>query len=50
MLDWTMDLLFKPDVAMIKRFVNEKEKEKENLKEYNNLRKDNKDSIEEIRS
>ncbi|HYX57131.1 MAG TPA: NAD(P)/FAD-dependent oxidoreductase [Nitrososphaeraceae archaeon] len=53
MLDWTMDLLFKPDVAMIKRFVNEKEKENENnenLKEYNNLRKDNKDSIKEIRS
>src|ERR687890_469907 len=50
MLDWTMDLLFKPDVAMIKRFVNEKEKENENnenLKEYNNLRKDNKDSIKE---
>jgi NADH:ubiquinone reductase (H+-translocating) len=54
MVDWTMDLLFKPDVAMIKRFVNEKEKEKENnenLEEYNNnIRKDNKDSIKEIRS
>jgi NADH dehydrogenase len=53
MLDWTMDLLFKPDVAMIKRFVNGKENENENnenLKEYNNLRKDNKDSIKEIRS
>lgn len=24
MIDWTMDLLFKPDVAMIKRFVKEK--------------------------
>ena len=46
-----MDLLFKPDVAMIKRFVKEKEENNENLEEYNNnIRKDNKDNIKEIRS
>jgi NADH dehydrogenase len=51
MSDWTMDLLFKPDVAMIKRFVKEeKEKEKEDVQEYNNIRRDNEDSIKEIRS
>ncbi len=49
MLDWTMDILFKPDVAMIKRFVNEKEK----LEKYNNddnIRKKDIDSVKEISS
>jgi NADH dehydrogenase len=46
MLDWTMDLLFKPDVAMIKRFYNEREKE--NI-EYNNI-KNEQDGIKKIRS
>jgi NADH dehydrogenase len=51
MVDWTMDLLFKPDVAMIKRFVKDEEENNENLEEYNNnIRKDNKDNIKEIRS
>lgn len=49
MADWTMDLLFKPDVAMIKRFAKEKENNA-SLEEYDNIRKDNKDSIKEIRS
>jgi NADH dehydrogenase len=50
MVDWTMDLLFKPDVAMIKRFAKEKEEDNASLEEYDNIRKDNKDSIKEIRS
>lgn len=48
--DWTSDLLFKPDVAMIKRFARE---QNENLEEYSNdngiIRK-NDDNIEEITS
>ena len=48
--DWTSDLLFKPDVAMIKRFARE---QNENLEEYNDdnsiIRK-NGDNIEEITS
>jgi NADH dehydrogenase len=50
MLDWFMDLLFKPDVAMIKRFAKEEEEDNASLEEYDNIRKDNKDSIKEIRS
>ena len=50
MTDWTMDLLFKPDVAMIKRFAKEKEEDNASLEEYDNIGKDNKDSIKEIRS
>lgn len=26
---WTMDLIYKPDVAMIKKFINDEEQEKE---------------------
>jgi hypothetical protein len=35
---------------MIKRFAKEKEEDNASLEEYDNIRKDNKDSIKEIRS
>jgi hypothetical protein len=51
MSDWTMDLLFKPDVAMIKRFAKE---QNENLEKYNddssNIPRRDKDNIQEITS
>ena len=50
MSDWTSDLLFKPDVAMIKRFAKE---QNENLEEYNDdssiIKKSN-NNIQEVTS
>jgi hypothetical protein len=50
MSDWTMDLLFKPDVAMIKRFAKE---HNDNLEEHNDERsimKKDRDSIQKVTS
>ena len=51
MSDWTMDLLFKPDVAMIKRFVSEKESGNfESISDNNIVRKQDNDNIEKVTS
>jgi NADH:ubiquinone reductase (H+-translocating) len=48
--DWTSDLLFKPDVAMIKRFAREQNENLEEYNDYNSIIRKNGDNIEEITS
>ena len=46
MSDWTMDLLYKPDVAMIKKFVEEQQQEENKELEENDDAKDKQDAVD----
>jgi len=46
MSDWTMDLLYKPDVAMIKKFVEEQQQEENKELEEHDDAKDKQDAVD----